>query len=218
MTRVKICCIVSQDEADAARRHGAEAIGLVSWMPSGDHFVSDERIRELAASNTGVKRFLLTCRTDPDDIRSQVLAAGTDTVQLVDEIATAGLERLRVGLPGVSLVQVVHVTGPEAIDRALAVDPLVDFVLLDSGKPGAPEPTLGGTGDVHDWAISAEIVRAVDSPVYLAGGLDPDNVAEAIERVRPYGVDVCSRLRPGGRLDEALLARFFEAVRGASAP
>jgi len=217
MVRVKICGIKSQEEAELARRYGAHALGLISWMPSGDRFISDRQIQDLAAANTDVKRFLLTCKTRPDEIRDQVLDAGTDTLQLVDELATTHLERLRTDLPNVSLVQVVHVTGPPAIDRARAVEPFVDAILLDSGTPDAPTRTFGGTGNVHDWEVSAEIVRQVDCPVLLAGGLGPDNVAEAIDRVRPYGVDVCSRLRRGGSLDEDLLAQFFAAIRNAPA-
>ena len=210
---VKICCIRSQEEAEIAQRQGADAIGLISWMPSGDRFLSDREIHELAAANPNVERFLLTCKTDPDEIRHQVLDAGTDTVQLVERMAIADLERLRSGLPGISLVQVVHVTGPAALQQALDVERYVDFILLDSGNPEGPDRTLGGTGNVHDWRVSSEIVRAVQCPVFLAGGLGPDNVAQAIAEVAPFGVDVCSRLRPNGSLDEDLLKKFFDAIR-----
>jgi len=217
MVRVKICCIRSQREADLAKRYGADALGFVSSMPAGGRSIPDRRIQELASANTDVRRFLLTCSTKPDEIRRQVLAAGTDTVQLVDSVPLDDLERVRSELLGVSLVQVVHVTGAEAAARAREVEPYVDAILLDSGTPNGPARTLGGTGATHDWTISAEIVTAVDRPVFLAGGLGPDNVAAAIEQVRPHGVDVCSRLRPEGELDEGLLARFFDAVRSARA-
>ena len=196
-----------------AQRQGADAMGLISWMPSGDRFLSDPEIQELAAANPNVERVLLTCKTDPDEIRHQVLDAGTDTVQLVERMAIADLEPLRSGLPGISLVQVVHVTGPAALQQALDVERYVDFILLDSGNPEGPDRTLGGTGNVHDWQVSREIVRAVRCPVFLAGGLGPDNVAEAIAEVQPFGVDVCSRLRPNGPLDEELLTKFFNAIR-----
>ncbi len=217
MVHVKICCITTQQEAEAAQRHGSDAIGLVSWMPSGEGPISDRQIRQIAASNPDISRFLLTCKTDPGDIRRQVLDAGTDTVQLVDAITVDGLRQLRRELPDVSLVQVIHVSGPSAIQQAREVARHVDFLLLDSGNPNAANRTLGGTGDVHDWALSSRIVQEVACPVYLAGGLGPDNVAEAIARVRPYGVDVCSRLRPNGHLDEGLLEGFMHAVRNAPA-
>ncbi|MFP8878490.1 MAG: phosphoribosylanthranilate isomerase [Myxococcota bacterium] len=217
MTHVKICCITSLYEANLAIRYGAHALGFVSWMPTGAGVITDERIRELAATiPAGVRRFLLTCKQEPSELIEQVRAAGTDTLQLVDRMTVPDLVRLRDGLPGVDLVQVVHVTGPAAIAEAEAVAPHVDFILLDSGRPDALVRELGGTGRSHDWFTSAEIVRRVAVPVFLAGGLGPDNVARAIREVRPYGVDVCSRLRPQRRLDEALLADFFASVQRAA--
>jgi phosphoribosylanthranilate isomerase len=215
VVRVKVCCIASLEEAALARRQGAHALGLVSRMPAGDRWIPDARIREIAAAHRDVKRFLLTCRTDPESIRAQTLAAGTDTVQLVDRMELSDLAALRRALPGISLVQVVHVTGAEAAAEARRVAPYVDAVLLDSGRPDGPDRTFGGTGNTHDWEVSARIVRELACPVFLAGGLGPDNVAEAIRRVGPYGVDVCSRVRPEGRLDAQLLAALFAAAAAA---
>jgi phosphoribosylanthranilate isomerase len=215
VVRVKICCIASREEAELAKRHGAHALGLVSRMPSG-RWISDDCIREIAAAHPDVSRFLLTCRTDPESIRRQALAAGTDTIQLVDRVELRDLAALRESLPGISLVQVVHVTGPAAIAEARRVEPYVDAVLLDSGRPDDPVRSFGGTGRAHDWDVSAQIVRELACPVFLAGGLGPDNVGAAVGRVQPYGVDACSRLRPNGPLDENVLARFFAAVAEAS--
>ena len=110
--------------------------------------------------------------------------------------------------------QVVHVRGEHSVDEAVAAAPLVDALLLDSGNPDLPVRQLGGTGRVHDWNHSRAIVERADCPVYLAGGLRPTNVAAALDEVRPFGVDVCSRVRTDGRLDEALLGRFMDAARG----
>jgi phosphoribosylanthranilate isomerase len=218
VVRVKVCCIASLEEAELAKRHGAHALGLISAMPTGERWIPDARIREIAAAHRDVRRFLLTCRTDPESIRRQTLEAGTDTVQLVARMELPDLTALREGLPGISLVQVVHVTGATAVAEALRVEPYVDAVLLDSGTPDGPVRTFGGTGNTHDWDVSARIVRELACPVFLAGGLGPDNVAEAIRRVRPFGVDACSRLRPNGHLDEQLLAQFFSAADAPSAP
>ena len=116
-------------------------------------------------------------------------------------------------MPGIKLVQVIHVTGPESVEEALRVAPHVDALLLDSGNQSLKVKELGGTGRVHDWSLSERIVKSVPRPVYLAGGLKPDNVGEAIRRVRPFGVDVCSGLRTDGSLDEAKVAAFFAAVQ-----
>jgi phosphoribosylanthranilate isomerase len=119
-------------------------------------------------------------------------------------------------LPGISLVQVVHVTGDESLVRAAAVAPFVDGILLDSGNQNLPVKQLGGTGRLHDWQISRRIREALSVPVFLAGGLRADNVAEAIATVEPFAVDVCSGIRTAGRLDAAKLEAFVQAVRGAA--
>ncbi|MCH8837748.1 MAG: phosphoribosylanthranilate isomerase [Candidatus Marinimicrobia bacterium] len=212
--RVKICCIGSVEEARLAIHYGAHAIGLVSHMPSGAGVIPDERIREIARSlPPSIGSFLLTSRQDPDTIIAQQRSARVNTLQLVDRMALDHLRTLREQLPGVSLVQVVHVTGPEALDEATRVAPLVDAILLDSGNPNLPVKQLGGTGRVHNWDLSAQIVRSVSCPVFLAGGLRPDNLAQAIARVQPFAVDVCSGLRPQGYLDERLLVEFMYTVR-----
>ena len=212
--RVKICCIGSVEEARLAIHYGAHAIGLVSHMPSGAGVIPDERIREIARSlPPAIGSFLLTSRQEPDAIIDQQRSARVNTLQLVDRMALDHLRTLREQLPGVSLVQVVHVTGPEALDEAARVAPLVDAILLDSGNPNLPVKQLGGTGRVHNWDLSAQIVRSVSCPVFLAGGLRPDNVAQAIARVQPFAVDVCSGLRPQGYLDERLLVEFMYTVR-----
>ena len=212
--RVKICCIGSVEEARLAIHYGAHAIGLVSHMPSGAGVIPDERIREIARSlPPAIGSFLLTSRQDPDAIIAQQRSARVNTLQLVDRMTVDHLRTLREQLPGVSLVQVVHVTGPEALDEAARVAPLVDAILLDSGNPNLPVKQLGGTGRVHNWDLSAQIVRSVTCPIFLAGGLRPDNVAQAIAQVQPFAVDVCSGLRPQGYLDERLLVEFMFTVR-----
>ena len=137
------------------------------------------------------------------------------TLQLVDQLPVDELARLRDALPGVRLVQVVHVTGEASLDEAVAVAPRVDAILLDSGNPAAAVKELGGTGRTHDWAVSRRIreaVAALGRPLYLAGGLNAGNGAAAVAAVRPYGLDLCSSVRSGGRLDALRLAAFFAAL------
>jgi phosphoribosylanthranilate isomerase len=215
-TRVKICCMGSRDEVRLAVAAGADALGFVSAMPSGAGVLDEALIPPLVASAPpAVATFLLTSRLDADGIIAQQRRCRPNTLQLVDRIEPGGHERLRAALPGVAIVQVLHVVGEETIDEARALAPVVDGFLLDSGNPHLAVKELGGTGRVHDWRVSARLVRAVDRPVFLAGGLTPDNVAEAIRQVQPYGVDVCSGLRPHGALDRDRLHRFMAAVRDA---
>jgi phosphoribosylanthranilate isomerase len=116
---------------------------------------------------------------------------------------------------GVKLVQVIHVVGPESVEEAAAVAPDVDAILLDSRNPSLEVNELGGTGRRHGWALSRRIREAVDVPLWLAGGLNPDNAREAIESVQPFALDVCSGLRSGEGydLDQNKLDRFMAAVR-----
>lgn len=215
-TRVKICCMGSVAEATTAIAAGVDAIGLVSAMPSGPGPIGEELICEIATFvPRSVGTFLLTSLTRAEDIAEQHGRCLTSTIQLVDRVEEGAHQALRRALPGVRLVQVIHVTGPDALDEAHAVAHHVDAILLDSGNPKLAIKELGGTGRTHDWAVSAEIVRGVDVPVFLAGGLRADNVRAAIEQVRPYGVDVCSGVRTGGRLDPAKVTAFMAAVRSA---
>ena len=215
--RVKVCCIASEAEAALAIGYGASAIGLVSRMPSGPGPIPDSLIRDIAETvPPGVATFLLTCETTAEAIIAQQRFCRTNTLQLVDEVETGVHEALRDALPGISLVQVIHVRDEDALREAVEVSEKVDAILLDSGQPSLPVKQLGGTGRTHDWAVSRKIRDEVDVPVFLAGGLNPGNVRDAIDRVRPFGVDVCSGLRPEGKLDETRVAGFMTAVRASA--
>jgi phosphoribosylanthranilate isomerase len=211
--RVKVCCIQDEEEAWTAIRLGASALGLVSAMPSGPGVIAEEAIARIAARvPPGVASFLLTSLRDAAEIAAQHRRLCTSALQLVDSLETGAYADLRAALPGIALVQVVHVRGPEAVDAAVSVAPSVDAILLDSGNPELAVKELGGTGRRHDWALSRRIREAVDVPLYLAGGLRPDNVAEAVETVGPFGLDVCSGVRTDGRLDAVKLDRFMAAL------
>jgi phosphoribosylanthranilate isomerase len=216
--RVKVCCIASVEEARLAIAHGASAIGLVSEMPSGPGVIPEPLIAEIAAGvPPAIDTFLLTCRPTVAGIVAQQRRARVNTIQVCDDLPSGGLRELRAALPGVRVVQVVHVDGEEAIARAEAAAPDADAILLDSGNQRLAVKELGGTGRRHDWAISRRIRERVDVPVYLAGGLQAGNVAEAIATVGPYALDVCGGVRSEGRLDAARLGAFFDAVRKAAA-
>jgi phosphoribosylanthranilate isomerase len=212
--RLKVCCIRSHDEAQLAIDAGAAAIGLVSRMPSGPGVIDDEQIAEIAARvPPGVDTFLLTCRQDPDAIVDHQRATGASTLQLVDHVDGADHRRVRAALPGIRLVQVVHVDGEASIERAERAALTADAVLLDSGNPELAVRQLGGTGRRHDWALSARIRKRLDVPIFLAGGLRAENAAEAVRTVRPFGLDVCSGLRDDAfALDPDKLARFAGAM------
>lgn len=211
--RVKICCIASIAEAWMAIDHGASCIGLVSAMPSGPGPIDEDLIAEIASVvPPGVASFLLTCRQDVRSIIDQQRRLGVNTIQICDRLEDGTYHDLRSALPGISIVQVIHVTGPESVDEAQSIARHVDAILLDSGNQSLQVKELGGTGRTHDWSLSRRIRETIEVPLFLAGGLRPDNVAEAVRTVQPYGIDVCSGLRTDGQLDPIKLKSFFAAL------
>ena len=211
--RVKICCIASVAEAWMAIDHGAACLGLVSAMPSGPGPIEEDLIAEIAGViPPGVASFLLTSKQDVPSIIDQQKRLGVNTIQICDRLEDGSHSDLRAALPGVRIVQVIHVTGPESIEEAQLVAGKVDAILLDSGNQSLKIKELGGTGRTHDWSLSRTIRETIDVPLFLAGGLRPDNVAEAVRMVQPYGIDVCSGLRTDGQLDRAKLSAFFAAL------
>lgn len=213
MTRVKICCIANESEAADAISLGASAIGLVGEMPSGPGPIADEQIRAIAESvPPPIATFLLTSQQTAAGIIAHHHRTRTNTIQIVDELIDREYEQIRYALPHIKLVQVIHVTGEESVDEACELALHVDAILLDSGNPALAVKELGGTGRQHDWSLSRKIVETCGKPVFLAGGLNADNVREAIETVAPFGLDLCSGVRTDGRLDLKKLLAFFEAV------
>jgi len=218
-TRIKICCMASVEEAQLAVAAGADAVGLVADMPSGPGPIPDGLIAKIAASvPPPVTPFLLTQRDDAAGVLAHVRETGVTTVQLVRHVEPKVHGELKTALPWLKIVQVVHVEDEAAVEVARLYAKTADALLLDSGRPSLAVAELGGTGRAHDWAISRCIVQAVHRPVFLAGGLTPDNAAEAITRVRPYGLDLCSGVRTLGRLDPVKLDAFMKAVRAQDLP
>jgi phosphoribosylanthranilate isomerase len=212
--RVKICCIASIDEARLVIRYGASAVGLVSEMPSGPGPIPEELIEEIVATiPPGVSSFLLTSKQDVDSIIEQQRRTKVNTIQLVDRLLYGTHTDLKKALPGISIVQVIHVKSQESVKEAVDVSEKVNAILLDSGNQSLKIKELGGTGRVHDWEISKRIVESVNVPVFLAGGLKSENVSDAVKKVKPFGVDVCSGVRTNGKLDEIKLKGFFENLR-----
>jgi phosphoribosylanthranilate isomerase len=212
--RVKVCCIATIEEADLAVAAGADALGLVSAMPSGPGPIPESEITTIVR-HVGARAatVLLTSRQDAVGIGEQLGQIQPTVVQLVDALPPSEYPVLRAAHPSVVIMQVIHVRDPTSVAEAIRVAPFVDAILLDSGNPTAAVKELGGTGRVHDWAVSRAIRDAIAIPVFLAGGLRPSNVADAVDAVRPFGVDVCSGVRVGGRLDSAAVRAFIHMAR-----
>jgi phosphoribosylanthranilate isomerase len=211
---IKICCIQDTEEARMAISYGASAIGLVGKMPSGPGPISDENILKVASVvPPPVATFLLTSETEPDKIVQHQKRTHTSVIQLVDHVEKDAYQFIKRQLPSVKLVQVIHVQDKSAVDYAAELEESVDALLLDSGNPGGKIKSLGGTGRTHNWEISREIVEISNQPVFLAGGLNPENVKEAVIKVKPFGIDVCSGVRTNGKLDEEKLMAFVQTIK-----
>ena len=174
----------------------------------------DELIKEIASIvPPKISSFLLTSETTTTKIIEHHKKVNTTTIQIVDKLTNGNYEDLRIKLPEIDIVQVIHVIGKESIIQAKEIAPFVDYLLLDSGNPNLKVKVLGGTGKIHNWEISKRIRESVQIPVFLAGGLNSENIIDAINKVRPFGVDLCSGLRTNGELDERKLKSFFDAVK-----
>ena len=215
-TRVKICCIGSVEEARTAIELGADAIGLVAKMPSGPGPIQDDLIYRIAKGvPPAVATFLLTSETSAVEIIKHHGRTETNTIQIVDLLSEGSYSMIKDALPSVRIVQVIHVIDEASVDLAIRLSGEVDALLLDSGNPNLRVKELGGTGRVHDWNLSNQIRENALCPVFLAGGLKPGNVKEAIEAVNPYAIDVCSGVRTNGALDREKAAAFIANIRQA---
>lgn len=213
--RIKICCIGSEDEAKTAIEYGASAIGLVGKMPSGPGPISDDLIRQIAAIiPPPISTFLLTSETTTDEIIKHHQRTNTNTIQLVDAVDNRCYSQLKSALPSVKIVQVIHIIDERSVEKAIEISELVDAILLDSGNPNLKVKELGGTGRIHNWKLSRQIREKSRCPVFLAGGLNPENVRQAIDEVQPFAIDVCNGVRTNGQLDKKKLETFFIEASG----
>jgi len=209
IVRIKICCISSISEALTAIEFGADAIGLVAKMPSGPGPIHDDLIRQIAqAVPPPIATFLLTSETSASGIIKHHQRTNTNTIQIVDLLSDGTYLQIKEALPSVKIVQVIHVIDSGSVDLAIRISESVDALLLDSGNPNLKVKELGGTGRVHNWKLSRQIRDNSKCPVFLAGGLNPNNVRQAIEEVQPFAIDVCSGVRTNGALDRNKLSDF----------
>lgn len=213
ITRVKICCNKSREEVRIAIEVGAWAVGLVARMPSGPGPISDELIKEIAETvPPPIATFMLTSETRVQQIIEHHKRTMTSTIQIVDALSEGTYGELKNALPGIKIVQVIHIIDERSVDEAIRISGMVDALLLDSGNPNLKIKVLGGTGRVHNWKLSSQIVHNASCPVFLAGGLNPENVRDAIEAAHPFAVDVCSGVRTNGLLDKTKVEQFISNV------
>lgn len=209
--RIKICCISSIEEARTAIEFGASALGLVGKMPSGPGVIDDELIFKITQTvPPSIGTFLLTSETTANNIINHHKLTQTNTIQIVGALEAGTYKHLKQAIPAIKLVQVIHVIDEKSLDEAVEISEQVDAILLDSGNPNLQVKELGGTGRVHNWKLSRKIRDSIKIPIFLAGGLKPENVRQAIVEVQPFGIDLCSGVRTNGKLDKKKLELFFK--------
>lgn len=209
-------------EALACADAGADHVGITPPHGGLPGEVPVRLAAEIAQAVAGrATPVVLTVWTDPVAIAELVDATRPAILHLCPPAhltSPAQVEQVRARLPAVPVMQAVSVTGPESVAEARAYAEVVDYLILDTQDPSIGG--VGASGATHDWRVSREIVRAVRVPVILAGGLGPENVAEAIRVVRPWGVDSLTRtnraLPDGGfRKDLDRVRAFIAAARSA---
>lgn len=200
--RVKICCIQNPDEARLAIGVGADSLGLVSSTPASPQVMRPEKIREITQLiPPSIDAFVLTALDSSWDLIDLIRNVKNRTIQLIDRLNTGNYLEIRASIPCVKIVQTIDASHEEAFDQAIRIDSYVDAILLKANLHGS-------------WEVCREIVEHVQTPVFLSGDLHALNVREAIEAIRPFGVDVCEGVRTEGKLDAEKLRRFIHEVKG----
>ena len=209
--RVKLCGIRSRSDLAAALNAGADALGFIV---GARHRTEDELTPAAAAALVALLppftgSVMVTHLQQATPIIELILEVGATTLQLQDGIAPQELQAIRSAQPGVKLIQAIHVgDGDQSIAAAIAAEPLVDALLLDSRTADR----IGGTGQTHDWSVSRRIVEQIGKPVILAGGLRPENLQAALETVRPAAVDVNSGIETASGAKDPQRAEAFVQI------
>lgn len=212
-TRIKVCCIGSEEEAKLAIEMGVSAIGLVGPNSRGDGVIPDRLARKIASvTPPGVASFLLSAETEVAMAMVHHRKILPAVLQLQNHLTEGTYGDLRTYIPGIRIAQVVKVKGAAAIKEAETVHKKVDALLLDC--EGSDLEEEGAPNLQEKWAICRKINDLSRVPVYLSGDLSPENVQEAIQTVQPFAVDVNRGVRTEGKLDAEKLAAFIKAVRG----
>ncbi|WP_256289910.1 phosphoribosylanthranilate isomerase [Halobellus inordinatus] len=211
MVRVKICGITSETDLRAVERAGADAVGAIADVPV--ETPREVPLGDAEALFEAAPPFLTTTLvTMPETVDGAIETAtrvAPDVLQLHGGFDADDLRAIREAISS----DVVAVVDAEDPDRARAVAPAVDAVLVDS----IDDDGAGGTGETHDWVATADVAATLDAPVILAGGLTPENVAEAVETVQPYAVDVASGVeRVGGSKDHDAVRSFVASATDAA--
>jgi len=214
--RVQIAGVSTLEEALEAERAGADALGFTLRLPSGVHDeLTEARARSIVNCMppfiaTVCITYVATAREAADLCRY----VGVSAVQLHGDFPVQELPLLRAAMPNLKIIKAVHVTGPDTLQQARPYVRKVDALILDTYDPDTGRG--GATGKTHDWNLSRQLVDTLQTPIILAGGLTPENVAQAVRTVRPWAVDVHTGVEnPDGSRNFTRLHQFVRAAKHA---
>lgn len=221
--KIQIYTMQTPDEARAVIAAGVDHIGLTPSERGLPGEISLAAAREIVAAVAGTATIVaLSVEEDLSAIVAMVNAVQPDVLHLcglAGVVPPDAVADLRGRLPGVAIMQAISVDGPGAIQVAQSYAAVADYLILDTQAPDIDG--IGASGQTHDWSVSRAIVEQMPIPVILAGGLSPDNVADAIRAVRPWGVDSLTHTNqplPGGgfRKDIERVRQFVTAAHAAA--
>jgi phosphoribosylanthranilate isomerase len=215
MTWVKICATTNLSDAQASLAAGADALGFI-FSPSSRRVEVDQAAEIISSLADEIERIGVFVNETPGQVAEVAEQAGLTGVQLHGDEPAGQMPEYRQAVGQRKIIKTLQASellkSPDSLNGYLRSRHSIDAVLLDAGSPSQ----RGGTGQTFDWIAAAPIVARVRAqmPVIIAGGLNPENVAEAIRLFAPWGVDVVSGVeRETGRKDEAKLRSFVGAVR-----
>ncbi|MBO5102715.1 MAG: phosphoribosylanthranilate isomerase [Clostridia bacterium] len=210
---VKICANKSIEEAQMCLNANADVIGiLVGQKHSSTDFVDKETAKQICDYVNGrCDVSLVTHLLNADEIIQLTQYIGNNIIQLHSNISEDEVEKIVKALPQVKLVRLIHISIDGQIATNIKNIKYADFYLLDSFNLKTDQ--VGGTGLTHDWNKSREIIKNLNKPTFLAGGLNPDNVKTAINQANPYGVDVNSGCKKDGKKNAKKVLAFVKNAK-----
>lgn len=215
---IQVAGVIDRDEAAMLIESGVDYLGFPLRLPVNAEDLSEAEAAELIAElPQGVHAVLITYLEQADEVIAFCRQLGVSVVQLHGPISPEELIKIRLAEPGLKIIKSLVVREDNLDDLKLtiaATAPFVDAYITDTFDPQSGAE--GATGKTHDWAIDKKLVALSPRPVILAGGLNADNVAEAIRQVRPHGVDVHTGIEASdGRKDMAMTRRFVSEAQAA---
>jgi phosphoribosylanthranilate isomerase len=207
-TKVKICGITNEEDALKASILGANYLGFLVEIDFAEDKVTRKQAKDIIRKlPLEVEPVFVTYLKKAKPIIEIAKEIKPSIIQLHNDISLEEIGKIRIKLPKIKLTKSISVIDENSIGEAKKYEKYVDFILLDT-KSGKRK---GGTGKVHNWDISRKIVKSVNKKVFLAGGLNPDNVLEAIKKVKPYAVDTNSGVKSKPR-NKLLKTKFSNGL------